>query len=192
MYSDFSVHKSKITFEFPSKKAANMTPCAFDRKGLLHEVLEQFKVNKRGVHGPSHWARVRHHALTVGQATGADLLVVELFAFLHDSKRLNEDRDPDHGFRAASYAAQLNGRYFKLDGLQLDVLCHAMTHHSNGAVDADPTVQTCWDADRLDLGRVGIKPAARYLSLEAATHIESAYAWSRERRLNSNHVFVFD
>jgi uncharacterized protein len=103
-----------------------------------------------------------------------------LFAFLHDSKRLNEDRDPDHGFRAASFAAQLNGRYFKLDGLQLDVLCHAMTHHSNGAVDADPTVQTCWDADRLDLGRVGIKPAARYLSLEAATHIESAYSWSRQ------------
>ena len=169
-----------------------MTPCAFDRKGLLHEVLEQFKVNKHGVHGPSHWARVRHHALTVGQATGADLLVVELFAFLHDSKRLNEDRDPDHGFRAARFAAHLNGRYFKLDGLQLDVLCHAMTHHSNGAVDADSTVQTCWDADRLDLGRVGIKPAARYLSLEAATHIESAYTWSRERRVNSNQVFVFD
>ena len=157
-----------------------MTPCAFDRKGLLHEVLEQFKINKRGVHGPSHWARVRHHALTVGEVAGADLLVVELFAFLHDSKRINEDRDPDHGFRAASFAAQLNGRYFKLDGLQLDVLCHAMTHHSNGAVDADPTVQTCWDADRLDLGRVGIKPAARYLSLEAATHIESAYSWSRQ------------
>jgi len=59
-------------------------------------------------------------------------------------------------------------------------------------VDADPTVQTCWDADRLDLGRVGIKPAARYLSLEAATHIESAYTWSRERRVNPNRVFVFD
>jgi hypothetical protein len=55
-----------------------------------------------------------------------------------------------------------------------------MTHHSNGAVDADPTIQTCWDADRLDLGRVGIKPPARYLSLEAATHIESAYNWSRQ------------
>ncbi len=55
-----------------------------------------------------------------------------------------------------------------------------MTHHSNGAVDADPTVQTCWDADRLDLGRVGIKPAARYMSPVAAEHIESAYSWSRQ------------
>ena len=76
--------------------------------------------------------------------------VVELFAFLHDSKRLNEDKDPEHGLRAASFATQLNGRYFQLDSFQLDVLCHAMTHHSHGAVNADPTIQTCWDADRLD------------------------------------------
>jgi uncharacterized protein len=157
-----------------------MTPCAFDRKGLLQEVLGQFKVSRRGVHGPNHWARVRHHALTIGQVTGADLLVVEMFAFLHDSKRLNEDKDPEHGSRAASFATQLNGRYFQLDSLQLDVLCHAMTHHSNGSVDSDATVQTCWDADRLDLGRVGIKPAAKYLSPVASKHIESAYNWSRQ------------
>ena len=155
-----------------------MTPCAFDRKGLLKEVLGQFKVNRLGVHGPSHWARVRHHALTIGQVTGADLMVVELFAFLHDSKRLNEDKDPEHGFRAASFATQLNGLYFQLDSFQLDVLCHAITHHSDGVVNADPTIQTCWDADRLDLGRVGIKPAAKYLSPVASQHIESAYNWS--------------
>ena len=49
-----------------------------------------------------------------------------------------------------------------------------------GAVDVDPTVQTCWDADRLDFGRVGIKPAAKYLSSVASQHIESAYNWSRQ------------
>jgi len=53
-------------------------------------------------------------------------------------------------------------------------------NYSNGAVDTDPIVQTCWDADRLDLGRVGIMPVARHRSLEAATHIESAYNWSRQ------------
>ena len=55
-----------------------------------------------------------------------------------------------------------------------------MTHHSDGAVDSDPTIQTCWDADRLDLGRVGIKPTAKYLSPVASQHIESAYNWSRQ------------
>ena len=50
----------------------------------------------------------------------------------------------------------------------------------NGAVDSDPTVQTCCDADRLDLSRVGIMSAARHRSLVAVRHIESAYSWSSQ------------
>jgi uncharacterized protein len=34
--------------------------------------------------------------------------------------------------------------------------------------EADVTVQTCWDADRLDLGRIGIKPEPRFLCTAAA------------------------
>ena len=37
-----------------------------------------------------------------------------------------------------------------------DLLAYACRHHSGGMIDADITVQACWDADRLDLGRVGI------------------------------------
>jgi uncharacterized protein len=37
----------------------------------------------------------------------------------------------------------------------------------------DPTIGTCWDADRLDLARegVGIQPRARYMSTEFAREI---------------------
>ena len=38
------------------------------------------------------------------------------------------------------------------------MLTYAVRHHSDGLIEADVTVQTCWDADRLDLGRVGIVP----------------------------------
>ena len=150
----------------------------FDRSGLLKAVLAQFRISRHGVHGPSHWARVRSHAFTVGKATGADLLVVELFAFLHDSQRENEWIDPHHGSRAAEYASSLNRTFFDLNGEQLDMLCIAMRGHSDGDIHPVATIQTCWDADRLDLGRVGIKPKARFLSLEAAKHIDEAYAWS--------------
>jgi uncharacterized protein len=150
----------------------------FDRSGLLKAVLAQFRISRHGVHGPSHWARVRSHAITVGKATGADLLVVELFAFLHDSQRENEWVDPHHGRRAAEYASSLNREYFGLSGDQLDMLCLAMRGHSDGGIHPDPTIQTCWDADRLDLGRVGIKPKARFLSIAGAKHIDEAYAWS--------------
>jgi uncharacterized protein len=150
----------------------------FDRSGLLKAVLSQFRISRHGVHGPSHWARVRSHGFTVGNATGADLLVVELFAFLHDSQRENEWIDPHHGSRAAEYAFSLNRTFFDLNGDQLDLLCTAMSGHSDGSVHADPTIQSCWDADRLDLGRVGTKPQARYLSDEGANLIEQAYACS--------------
>lgn len=32
----------------------------------------------------------------------------------------------------------------------------ALAYHSDGYTEGDITVQVCWDADRLDLGRVGI------------------------------------
>ena len=149
-----------------------------DRSGLLKAILAQFRIKQHGAHGPSHWARVRKHGLAVGSAVGADLLVVELFAFLHDSQRENEYSDPSHGARAAAYAQSLNGTYFSLAPEQLEKLCIAMTGHSDGKIHQDPTIQTCWDADRLDLGRVGTKPRAKYLSAEGAKYIESAYAWS--------------
>ena len=150
----------------------------FDRAGLLKAVLAQFRINRDGAHGTRHWARVRRHALTVGQATCSDLLVVELFAFLHDSQRKNEYIDDGHGHRAAEYARSLKTIYFDLTPLQLDKLCEAMSGHSDGQIHADATIQTCWDADRLDLGRVGKKPHSKYLSAEAAKHIEHAYEWS--------------
>ena len=150
----------------------------FDRTGLLNVILAQLRIKRQGSHGPSHWARVRKHGLTVGGSVGADLLVVELFAFLHDSQRENEFSDPCHGARAAAYVQSLNGSYFSLAPEQLEKLCIAVTGHSDGKIHQDPTIQTCWDADRLDLGRVGTKPSAKYLSAEGAKHIETAYAWS--------------
>ncbi len=151
----------------------------FDRSGLLKHVLDQLKISRDGDHGPGHWARVRLHGLKVGGVRGADLLVVELFAFLHDSQRLNEYSDRLHGARAADFAASLNGQYFDLKAEQLDKLCHAIQHHSGGDVHTCATIQSCWDGDRLDLGRVGMKPHKDYLSEEGASLIARAYKMSR-------------
>jgi uncharacterized protein len=153
----------------------------FDKKSLIDLIVGQLKINKEGIHGTSHWARVRHHGLTVGKERDADLLVIELFSFLHDSQRENEWRDPLHGTRAADFAVSLNSVYYDLNSSQLDKLCYAMTLHSDGHVHADATIQSCWDADRLDLGRADIYPSEKFLSNEAAKHIASAYEWSLQR-----------
>jgi uncharacterized protein len=104
----------------------------FNQAKLVKEILSQFKINKRGVHGPSHWARVKHHGLIIGEQVGADLEVIKLFAFLHDSQRLSEYRDPEHGLRAAQYAKSLNGKFFDLNTDQMDLLTTAMEGHSEG------------------------------------------------------------
>jgi uncharacterized protein len=39
--------------------------------------------------------------------------------------------------------------------------------HAEGHTSDDPTIGVCWDADRLDLGRVGMRPRARYMSTAA-------------------------
>ena len=137
-------------------------------KDLIEVIREEFVLPRDGIHGASHWARVRDNGLRIAKLTGAQLEVVELFAFLHDSKRLNDGADPDHGRRAAEFAKTLRGSLIKLSDEDFKLLVFACEYHSDGLTEADITVQTCWDADRLDLGRIGVKPKARYLCISVA------------------------
>lgn len=154
----------------------------YDRSGLLGEIRRGFRLDWQGIHGAHHWGRVRHHACALAVAREADVIVVELFAFLHDSQRHDDYEDRHHGERGAEYARALQGRYFDLGERQLSQLTHAIRRHSGGEVSTDATIQCCWDADRLDLGRVGIRPQARFLSQHGAARIGPAYNWSVGRR----------
>ena len=135
----------------------------------LMAVIEQgFALHLDGIHGKAHWARVRNYGLRLAERTGANPEVVELFAFLHDSKRMNDGHDPRHGARAAQFAASLRGSLLDLPESVFELLRFACEYHTNGLTEADVTVQTCWDADRLDLGRIGIRPDPRRLCTFAA------------------------
>jgi uncharacterized protein len=104
----------------------------------------------------------------MARVNGAREDVVELFAFLHDSQRFSDGLDREHGARAADFTLQLNSELLKLDRAGLEMLAYAVRYHSDGLIEADVTVQTCWDADRLDLGRVGITPRPDRLCTEEA------------------------
>jgi uncharacterized protein len=147
----------------------------YDRAGLIALIKSEFKLDWGGIHGANHWARVLHHGKTIGELRQADLLVVELFGFLHDSCRLNDGRDPLHGQRAADFAHGIHGDFYQLTASQMDTLCFAMQHHSGGEVSTNATIQTCWDSDRLDLGRVGIIPSPQFMSAEGAELIDYAF-----------------
>lgn len=142
-------------------------PESTDLVPLWKAVERQFRLEPDSVHGPSHWKRVEDNGLRLAAQTGADVLVVRLFAVLHDSQRENEGTDREHGERAAAYAATLRGKSFTLDDARLALLVRACAGHHKGLLSDDPTVATCWDADRLDLGRVGIPPDPKRMSTAA-------------------------
>ncbi len=125
---------------------------------LIEFARTEFRLDWDGVHGAPHWSRVRHNGLLLAQHTGANTRVIEYFAFLHDLGRENDYRDPEHGWRAAVIAQNIAGDLIAVTANELDLLIEACRGHSDGHLLADVTVMTCWDADRLDLGRVGIRP----------------------------------
>lgn len=149
---------------------------------LIEYLLSQFKLSHRGIHGVSHWARVRDNGLRLAKITGANPTVVELFALLHDSQRHSDTCDDDHGLRAARFAAELQGKFYDLAPDDLRLLQLACEGHSRGKTQGDITVITCWDADRLDLGRVGIPPLAKYLCTRPAKD-PKMIAWAYNRSL---------
>ena len=147
---------------------------------LLHEILDQYSLPWNGIHGIAHWARVLENGRRLAGLSGAKIEVVELFAVLHDSRRTNEGVDYVHGPDGAEYAVRLRGRVIHLPDADFDLLYEACAGHTNGHTRADVTVQTCWDADRLDLGRVGITPKPKRLCTPAARD-PAILAWAESR-----------
>ena len=67
---------------------------------------------------------------------------------------------------------------FELEDEAFDALYTACVHHTDGLTEGDLSVQVCWDADRLDLLRVGIRPVGHRLCTDAA---RGRIDWANER-----------
>ncbi|SPF40336.1 conserved hypothetical protein [Syntrophobacter sp. SbD1] len=147
---------------------------------LIRTILNEYQLPWRGVHGITHWARVLENGLRLASQTGAQTLVVALFAVFHDSRRTNEGRDPGHGRRGAEFARIFNGKAFHLCEDDFALFETACTYHTDRLTTGDITVQTCWDSDRLDLGRAGIVPDPKYLCTAEAKQPEFL-GWAYER-----------
>lgn len=151
---------------------------------LVRLALGRFALQRHGDHGPSHWARVRKHGVHLAGIYGVSPVVPSLFALFHDCCRVEEYDDRYHGQRAAAFIEDLvrEGRLAGLSSKDVDLLQQACAGHSEGFTEGPRVVQICWDADRLDLGRVGYRPDARRLCTDAAKDLDyrlQAYAWSR-------------
>lgn len=143
-------------------------------RSLVKYLKNQFQIDWNGFHGGAHWARVKQNARLIArqcEASGqtVDYDVLDLFSILHDHKRKNEGYDIEHGKRAADALHFYRGRFFELPDAVFTELWTACAYHSDGLTkDPSINVRICWDADRLDLYRVGVMPSAQYLCTEEA------------------------
>ena len=136
---------------------------------LWDEVAQQAHGGGHSIHGPRHWRRVLSFGLKIAEESGADVLVVKLFALFHDSRRENDGYDPGHGLRGAEFAQEFrDAGKFSLEDEQFEQLHYACHWHTDQHHHDDVTIGTCWDSDRLDLGRVRIVPNPKFLNTDAA------------------------
>ena len=139
-----------------------------DLEAVWARVLKDTSVEHSSIHGPDHWARVERNGLHVAQKTGADTTIVQLFAVFHDCMRQNDHIDPGHGRRGAEYATQIKNELINIPPDDFDKFYYACEWHTDKIETDDVTIAACWDADRLDLGRVGFILDPLYMNSKPA------------------------
>lgn len=138
----------------------------------------QFKLDINGIHGLDHWMTVMKTGQEIVKTNGGDYTVATLFGIFHDCCRLTDQKDPEHGARAAEY---LNILEIDLTAHQHDLLYHALINHSvKDIISNEPSIGACWDADKLDLTRVGIIPEYEAMSTKEGRELLSKFKPKKE------------
>lgn len=110
-------------------------------------------------HGLPHWDNVYKNGILL-QDEGVNERVVQRFAYLHDFCKQDDVKDRKHGPRVAEWMVNIRDSLLKsLSDEEFHLLQEACRLHTSTENTGNPTIDACFDADRLDLGRVGITPS---------------------------------
>lgn len=123
------------------------------------------------IHGVAHWDRVYQNGQQL-LTPEVNAKVVAAFAYLHDSCREDDAYDEEHGPRAAEMIKSIRTTLLAyLSDEEFELLTQACRHHTTMPKSGNPTVDACFDADRLDLWRVGIEPDPPRMATERGAYI---------------------
>lgn len=139
----------------------------------MKKLIEQLKRDNEfyysEIHGREHYANVMASGIELAEFYNINMNILKYFAYLHDSCRENEDRDPDHGLRAAKYIDKV-AHLIHLDSSDLWTLKLACANHTSAKPWDGKSYgliqEICFDADRSDIGRVcyAVDPAYLFTS----------------------------
>lgn len=148
------------------------------------DIMEVREFAKNGwklgsTHGLSHWQRVERNGIILSMENGRirddiNIKVVRFFAYLHDKCRLNDWTDIEHGVRSANMLPTIRETILKdFTDEEVSLLENACRYHTTAHRTGNPTIDVCFDADRLDLGRVGILPDPKRMATKQGAYYAS-------------------
>ena len=164
--------KKIITFFKKKSKAETFLP---ELSELDITPIKDFAVDGwtlGNMHGILHWQRVERNGILLSMDNGSlrngvRINVVRAFAYLHDKCRIDDWEDLEHGLRAAEMIPTIRNTVLKdLDDEEITLLEKACRHHTTERSTGNETIDICFDADRLDLGRVSITPNPKLMATE--------------------------
>lgn len=153
------------------------------------DAVRPYATMESELHGPRHWARVADFGALLAELEDLERHATHLvaaFAWCHDLARVSDGADPDHGRRGAVLFPEVARVVFpELDGDDIALVSAAIRDHNAGETAAQAlaagripvagwdrrvaeTIVGCaWDADRLDLTRLGRMPHPDRMSTES-------------------------
>lgn len=156
-----------------TRSAARHTHCGDARKlnetdsvllARIGEMAQLHFSHARGSHDWDHSLRVHRLCRRIGAAEGADFLVTEAAAYLHDIGRVYQDRGGGqlcHAEKGAAMARKMLSGY-PLAGDRRENIIHCIATHRFRKGGAPRTIEACvlFDADKLDaIGAIGVARA---------------------------------
>ena len=147
--------------------AAESAPLPDDALTLLTHIREQARnhfSHARGSHDWDHTLRVHRLTRCIGVAEGADLLVAETAAYLHDIGRADQDRTDGklcHAEKGAAMALEILATSPLSDERRENIIhCIATHRFRRGNAPRTLEAKVLFDADKLDaIGAVGVARA---------------------------------
>ncbi len=159
---------------------------------VVFDVLEQYRFDlMESEHAVLHWGRVIENGFWLAERNGADKSVIVAFGIFHDCRRENEFEDPEHGPRGGEFL-RANGDRINISTDALNKAVKACEGHTHILHTDDIDIATCWDADRLDLMRVGIYPELKYLNNTSLIDDEVLFSRSQPAMFNQASQWIVD
>lgn len=136
----------------------------------IEEVVSEMLLSSPACHDWEHTCRVRDNAMHIAREEGADLLVVELAALLHDIGRpaeLTDHGKTDHAVLGAAMARSILKEYAcsneLIEKVSQCVKTHRYRKRSLEGIPSSLEAKCVFDADKLDsIGAIGIGRAFHF------------------------------